>query len=164
MLVDIDIPHELFHPILAIISGGKRTTKMHETGCLLSHHWSMDLVLGKRIIDDGPEFELNEPGIYSSRTPPPDKDGGTYFGATGVCDGPQQLLEKYGNTSERTNGTSSSPSWRFAKTSSRPRVAGAGINGDRTSASKILSTNICTTSRTSMWCTLTTSMRLNKWA
>lgn len=96
MLVDIDIPHELFHPILAIISGGKRTTKMHETGCLLSHHWSMDLVLGKRIIDDCPEFELNEPGIYSSRTPPPDKDGGTYFGATGVCDGPQQLLEKYG--------------------------------------------------------------------
>ena len=91
MLVDVDIPHEPFHPVLAVISGGRRTKKLPEIGCYLSHHWSMDLVLGKRIIEDYPEFDSREAGIYGSRKPQEED-----LEAIGVCDSPKQLLEKFG--------------------------------------------------------------------
>lgn len=96
MLVDVDIPHDSFHPVLAAVSGGKRTRKLPEIGCYLAYHWNIDLMLGKRVIEEYPEFDFREPGIYGTRMPPADKDGCVTFDAIGVCDSPQQLLEKFG--------------------------------------------------------------------
>ncbi len=91
MLVDVDIPHDSFHPILNADTHGRRTKKMPEIGCYISYHWSMDLLIGKRIIEEYPEFDLREPGLYGTR-----RSHEEDLEPIGVCDSPQQFLEKFG--------------------------------------------------------------------